>query len=152
MENLVFKGIITTTSKKNDGDFKQEVPTKTAYIKTDEENAKKLVDFGLQKYTSKDNKEDYFIIKFPADLMIYTTSGHGIKKPELSRIYIKNSMEEYEETNNFKTPDGKMLAMNVIKGNHKNNNFYRLQAIRVETFDDIEEIKPENPFGDDEAF
>jgi len=51
MENLTFKGQITATSKKNSGDFKQEVITKTAYIKTDEFNAKKLMEFGLsQKY------------------------------------------------------------------------------------------------------
>ena len=32
------------------------------------------------------------------------------------------------------------------------NDFFRLQAIRIESDDDIEEIKPENPFGDDPAF
>ena len=54
MENMIVKAQITATSKKQSGDFKQEIPTKTAYVKTDAENAEKLVDFGLTKYTSRD--------------------------------------------------------------------------------------------------
>jgi len=146
MENLTFKAQITATSKKNSGDFKQEVLTKTAYVKTDEKNAKLLEEFGLRKYTSK-SEEDYFILKFPANLMVYKPNGYAEKRPELSRVEVDGV-----ETNNFKTPDDKFLGMNVIKGEHKNNEFFRLQAIRVETVEDIEEIKPENPFGDEEAF
>jgi len=146
MENIIIEGQITATSKKQNGDFKQEVPTKTAYLKTDEENAKKLVDFGLQEYTSQ-NEEDYFIIKFPANVMVYKPNGFGEKRPELSQIIFEGI-----ETNNFKTPDGKMVSLNIIKGNYKNNDFFRLQAIRVENQEDIEEIKPENPFGDEQAF
>lgn len=146
MENIIIEGQITATSKKQNGDFKQEVPTKTAYLKTDEENAKKLVDFGLQEYTSQ-NEEDYFIIKFPANVMVYKPNGFGEKRPELSQIIFEGI-----ETNNFKTPDGKMVPLNIIKGNYKNNDFFRLQAIRVENQEDIEEIKPENPFGDEQAF
>ena len=64
MENIVIKGIITATSKKNnDETFKQETPTKTAFITTDQENADKLQKFGLTKYTSNEGN-DYFIIKF----------------------------------------------------------------------------------------
>lgn len=146
MENIIVKAQVTATSKKQSGDFKQEVPTKTAYVSTDEPNSKLLESFGLQKYTSKDG-ENYFIIKFPSDLMIYLPNGYGQKRPDLSRIELDST-----ETNNFKTPDGKLLQMNIIKGNHKNNDFFRLQAIRIETEEDIEEIKPENPFGDDQAF
>lgn len=146
MENIIAKGKITATSKKQSGDFKQEVPTKTAYVSTDETNSKLLVDFGLQKYTSKDG-EHYFIIKFPSDVMVYTPNGYGQKRPELSRIEVDGT-----ETNNFKTPDGKLLQLNIIKGNHKNNDFFRLQAIRVESDLDIEEILPENPFGDEAPF
>ena len=153
MENIVIKGIITATSKKNnDETFKQETPTKTAFITTDQENADKLQKFGLTKYTSKEGN-DYFIIKFPANLMVYLPNGFGKKRPDLSQIYIKDvETGEYNETNNFKTPDEKMLPLNIIKGNHKNNDFFRLQAIRVDTEEDIEQILPENPFGDGEAF
>ena len=147
MENLVVLGQITATSKKNDGEFAQEIPTKTAYVSVDSENAKKLEDFGLTKYTSKDDQEDYFIIKFPANVMVYQPNGFGEKCPDLSQITFEGI-----ETNNFKTPDNKQVQMSILKGNHKNNDFFRLQAIRVETSSDIEEIKPENPFGDSEAF
>lgn len=146
MENIIVKGQITATSKKQSGDFAQEIPTKTAYVSTDEINSKLLEDFGVQKYTSKDG-ENYFIIKFPADLMIFKPNGYGEKRPDLSRIEL-----EGVETNNFKTPDDKLLPFNIVKGNHKNNDFFRLQAIRIESDDDIEEIKPENPFGDNPAF
>lgn len=146
MTNLVIKGKITATSKKNDGEFKQEIPTKTAYISTSETEAQKLIDFGLTQYTSK-NGENYFIIKFPAEVMIYLPNGIGTKRPDLSQI-----MVDGVETNNFKTPDHKELAFNILKSNHKNNDFYRLQAIRIEEEADIEEVKPENPFGDIEAF
>ena len=147
MENIIIKGQITATSKKQSGDFKQEIPTKTAYVSVDSENAKKLEDFGLTKYTSKDDQEDYFIIKFPANVMVYQPNGFGEKRPDLSQITFEGI-----ETNNFKTPDNKQVQMSILKGNHKNNDFFRLQAIRVETSSDIEEIKPENPFGDSEAF
>lgn len=147
MENLVFLGQVTATSKKQGEDFKQEIPTKTAYVTTDEETAKKLEAFGLQKYTSKEDQGSFFIMKFPSNLMIYLTNGFGKKRPDLSQITFEGI-----ETNNFKTPDGLHLKMNVIKGNHKNNDFFRLQAIRLEHESDIEEIKPENPFGDEEAF
>ena len=153
MENLVIEGIITATSKKNnDESFKQEIPTKTAFISTDEENAKKMVNFGLTKYTSKDGS-DYFIIKFPSDVMVYLPNGFGRKRPDLSRVnHIDEKTGIQFETNNFKTPKNKMLPLNIIKGNHKNNDFFRLQAIRVDNEKDIEEILPENPFGDEEAF
>lgn len=146
MENLVIKGQITATSKKQNGDFSQEVPTKTAYVSTDEENTKLLEDFGLTKYTSKEG-DNYFIIKFPSNLMVFKPNGFSEKRPDLSRIELDGV-----ETNNFKTPDEKLLPFNIIKGNHKNNDFFRLQAIRIEVDEDIEEIKPENPFGDSEAF
>ena len=146
MENIIVRGQITATSKKQSGVFTQEIPTKTAYVSTDEPHAKLLEDFGLTKYTSKEN-ENYFIIKFPADLMVFKPNGYGEKRPDLSRIEIEGI-----ETNNFKTPDDKLLPFNIVKGNHKNNDFFRLQAIRIETDEDIEEIKPENPFGDQQAF
>lgn len=151
MINLVVFGQITATSKKADGKFKQEVPTKTAYVKTDEKNAKLLEDFGLQKYTSKENKEDYFIIKFPQNLVVYLPNGIGTKRPDLSQVeIIEDGMTV--ETNNFKTVDDVLLPMNIVQGHHNGNDFFRLQAIQLNQESDIEEIKPENPFGVMEAF
>lgn len=146
MENIIVKGQVTATSKKQSGDFSQVIPTKTAYVSTDETNSKLLEDFGLTKYTSEEG-ENYFIIKFPANLMVFKPNGFGEKRLDLSRI----ELDEIE-TNNFKTPDEKLLPLNIVKGNHKNNDFFRLQAISIEEDSDIEQILPENPFGDDPAF
>src|SRR5699024_11514513 len=111
-------------------------------------NADKLQKFGLTKYTSKE-VYDYFNIKFPANLMVYLPNGFGKKRPDLSQIYIKDvETGEYNETNNFKTPDEKMLPLNIIKGNHKNNDFFRLQAIRVDTEEDNEQSIAEKQLDD----
>ena len=63
MENLVIKGIISTTSNKQSKDFKSENPQKTAYLQLDEKNAKLLEEFGVQKYTSK-NSDDFYCIMY----------------------------------------------------------------------------------------
>ena len=147
MENLVVKGQITATSKKNDGEFSQEVPTKTAYFKpASEKDAKDLQAFGLTQYTSQEG-ENYFIIKFPAVVRVYLPNGLATKRPDVSQI-----THEGMETNNFMTVEGKDLQFNIIKSNHKNNDFFRLQAIRLEEESDLTELKPENPFGDKQAF
>ena len=143
MENLVINGQITATSKKNDGKFKQEVATKTAYLKVDETSRKALIEFGLTEYGSDDK---FFIIKFPKNVMVYQ-NGFGVNRPDLSQVILNG-----EETNNFKTPDNKLLKLNIIKGDNLGNVFHRLQAIRIDTPDDIEEILPENPFGDEAPF
>ena len=147
MENLVIEAIITATSKKQDGEFQQQVPTKTAYLKADEENAKLLEDFGLTRYTSKEDQEDYFIVKFPQNVVLYFPNGLGERRPDLSLV-THNDVE----TNNFRTPEDKPLKLNILKGENKGNIFYRLQAILVDSTEDIEEIKPENPFGIEQAF
>lgn len=146
MENLVIRGQITATSKKQDGDFKQQTPTKTAYVAVNETDSQKLIEFGLTQYTSKQG-EHYFILKFPAEVMVYLPNGMGTKRPDLSQITVDGV-----ETNNFKTVYGKELQFNILKGEHMNNEFYRLQAIRLEDETDIEEMAPENPFGDQQAF
>ena len=147
MQNLVIEAIITATSKKQDGEFQQQVPTKTAYLKADETNAKLLEDFGLTRYTSKEDKEDYFIVKFPQNVVLYFPNGLGERRPDLSLV-THNDVE----TNNFRTPEDKPLKLNILKGENKGNIFYRLQAILVDSAEDIEEIKPENPFGIEQAF
>lgn len=143
MENIIVNGQITATSKKNDGKFKQEVATKTAYLKVDEASRQALIEFGLTEYGKEDK---FFIVKFPQNVMIYQ-NGFGAKRPDLSQVIVNG-----EETNNFKTPDNKLLKMSIIKGDNLGNEFFRLQAIRIDTPDDIEEILPENPFGDEAPF
>lgn len=142
MENKVFKNIkISTTSNKVDGKFKQEVPTKTAYLTTDEQTAKELEAFGLQKYTSKEDNEDFFILKLANKLRVYYPDGHNELRQDLSNVEIDGT-----ETFNFKTNDDSVISVNVVKGENMGNVFYRLQAILVDSASVIEPIEPENPF------
>lgn len=145
MENLVIKGIITATSNKQDGEFKQEVPTKTAYLKVDEENSKKLQDFGMTEYSSKEDGEKFFIVGLVRGLMVYKPNGIGVKRSDLSLIN-----GEEGENPNYETSEE--IGMNIVKGEYRNNDFFKLQALRVESDDVIVEVKPENPFGDEVAF
>lgn len=142
MENKVFKNVaISTTSNKVDGQFKQEVNTKTAYLTTDEQTAKELEAFGLQKYTSKDDNEDFFVLKIANKLRLYYPDGHNELRQDLSNVEIDGT-----ETLNFKTKDDSTISINIVKGENMGKVFYRIQAILVENASVIEPIEPENPF------
>lgn len=135
MENLIIAGKITATSSKVDGKYTQEFPTKTAYVEVNDPDIKKsLNDFGLTEYTSKDDKTNFYIIKLPKQVSL-------IKGNEMKKI------SGGVETPNFRTKEGNQFRMNIIKGNNKGNDFFRLQAIEVNEYDDIEQILMENPFG-----
>lgn len=143
MENKVFNNItISTTSNKVNEKYKQEVNTKTAYISTDEKTAKAMQDFGLTQYTSKDEGENFFILKFADKLRTYFKDGTNHLRQDLSNIEI-----EGQETLNFKTDENRPVSINVVKGENMGNDFYRLQAILVDDMDQITQIEPENPFG-----
>ena len=141
MENKVFNNMVITTTSNKIGEFKQETNTKTAYLTTDEKTAKELEKFGLTQYTSKDNNEDFFILKFVDKLRVYFKDGTNHIRKDLSNVEF-----EGEETVNFKTDDDVKISINVVKGENKGNEFYRLQAILIDTMDDITLIESENPF------
>jgi len=136
MENLVIKGRVTATSNKVDTKFKQENPTKTAYVTvSDEAEKKKLIDFGLTEYTSKQDGLSFFIIKLPQNVAIFV---EGVKGSE--------QLSGSVETPNFFTVEGKELLLNIIKGENMNNDFFRLQAIRIEQSTDVVILEQVNPF------
>ena len=143
MENQVFNNIsISTTSNKISEKFKQEVPTKTAYLLTnDDQTSQALENFGLTKYTSRKDNENFFILKFADKLRVYFPGGENQVRNDFSNIHM-----EGHETLNFKTNDETTVSINVVKGENMGNEFHRLQAILVETIDDIVQIEPENPF------
>ena len=135
MENLIITGKVSATSNKVDDKYQQESPTKTAYVEvTDPNIVQAMENFGLTQYTSRDNKTDFFIIKCPKQVTL--VKGNQMRK-----------MSGGVETPNFKTVDGKEFKMNIIKGNNKGNDFYRLQAILVDDYAEVENIMMENPFG-----
>lgn len=143
MENKVFNNIvISTTSNKTDGEFKQEIPTKTAYITTtDQATSEALEKYGLTKYTSKEKNENFFIIKLVNNLKVYFPNGENMLRKDMS-----NTTFEGQDTLNFKTADGVHVSVNIVKGENKGNEFFRIQAILVNDMNDISQIEPENPF------
>lgn len=144
MENKVFNNItISATSNKVNEKYKQEVETKTAYISTDEKTAKELESFGLTMYTSKDEGDNFFILKFADKLRVYFKEGGNQLRRDLSNITVED-----EETLNFKTDEKRPVSINVVKGENMGNAFYRLQAILVKDMDQVTQIEPENPFGE----
>lgn len=135
MKDLVITGQITTTSNKQSDKFVAKTPQKTAYLKLDEENAKKAEEFGLTKYTSKENNEDFFMVKVVTNLRAYYDN---------SRNYDK--LETGVDSPNFKTKDGKEIGLALVQGENLGNVFYRLSAIKISESSDIETIEAENPF------
>ena len=138
MENLVIKGRITATSNKVDDKFRQEQPTKTAYITVfDPKDIDHLKKFGLTEYTSREDRTSFFIIKLPKQVAIYVSGVHS-QEPE--------KMSGGIDTPNFSTPEGKELSLNIIKGENMGRDFFRLQAIQIEDANDIIEVEQTNPF------
>ena len=137
MKNIIAYGEITATSKKQ-GEFIQENPTKTAYLKVNEATAKDLEKFGLTEYTSK-NGERFFAIKFVHKLQAYFGTAEDMQAMDFSE-------SAGVESNNFKTVDGIPVGLNIIKGENKGNEFYRIQALLLNKMEDLEEVKPTNPF------
>lgn len=135
MKDLVIKGQITTTSNKQSDKFVAKTPQKTAYLKLDEENAKKAEAFGLTKYTSQENNEDFFMVKVVTNLRAYYDNSRNCDK-----------LETGVDSPNFKTKDGKEIGLALVQGENLGNVFYRLSAIKISESSDIETIEAENPF------
>lgn len=136
IQQITTVGYITATSNKVSKDFKQENPTKTIYIEaSDPAEEEKLVNFGLTKYTSKEDGKSFFIIKAPVKGIDVWIKGE--KHQSLS-----SSVEEP----NFKTVDGLPIGLAITKGQNKGNDFYRLSAVNLGRMDDIELIEAQNPF------
>ena len=132
MKNKVFEVKISAMSKKDNGQFKSD-RLSVFLVPVNEEQEKKMVSFGLNKYTSKDN-ESFFIVKTSEKIALYTDNSNnyfplgGTKEDKL-----------------FKTKDGQSVLVNIITSESKGNKFYRLQAIK-DTNNALEDIESQNPF------
>ena len=132
MENKVFNVAISAMSKKDNGQFKSN-RLSAFLVPVDDEQEKKMIDFGMNKYTSK-NGESFFVVKTSEKIAYYTDTSNnyfplgGTKEDKL-----------------FKTKDGQSVLVNIITSESKGNKFYRLQAIK-DTNDALEDIESQNPF------
>lgn len=133
---MTFEGTITATSNKVNEKFKTDNPTKTAYITVESEaDRKKLEDFGLTLYSSKEDGTEFFIIKLSREVKTYDSFDKK-KKPTI--------LDGTTESPNFRTVVP--VAMNVVKGENVGNDFYRVNAISVASDKDVQVIEAENPF------
>src|SRR5690606_11441785 len=136
--NVVVKGHVSATSNKVDNKFKNEDPTKTAYLIVNEPaEAQKLIDFGLTQYSSKTDDTKFFIVILPKQVDIYIKGADG------------NAPEKYSgrlDSPNFSTTPDKDLNLNIIQGENTGNKFFRLQAIQIEETTDFIEVEQTNPF------
>lgn len=137
MRNIVFNGIITATSKKQSADFVSRVQTKTAYLEVDEKTAIELENFGLTKYSSREDGSEFFIVKFSSNLVGYTESGdEHIDLSDLAGL---------ETANNFKTTQS--IGISVIEGENLKNKFYRIDALLLsQDLRELEKLERKNPF------
>ena len=132
MENKVFEVYISAMSKKDNGQFKSD-RLSVFLVPVNEEQEKNMIDFGLNKYTSKDN-ESFFVVKTSEKIALYTDNSNdyfplgGTKEDKL-----------------FKTKDGQSVLVNIITSESKGNKFYRLQAIK-DANNALEDIESKNPF------
>lgn len=135
METLLINGTITATSNKKSDLSSENSQRKSIYLSLDKENEKKALDFGLTMYTSQDN-ENFFIVKASNELTIY--KGNEAKR-------IKSDIN----SNNFSTSSNVGIA--IMKGEKNRNTFYRLYALSVNNYNQIEETKHLNPFTNQEV-
>lgn len=136
LQTITTVGFITATSNKVSEEFKQDIPTKTAYIEVqDEKEIAKLESFGLRQYTSKEDGHSFFIIKLPAKGTAVWINGEQ-----------KQPLSSSTETPNFKSIDGLPIGLAITKGKNKGNDFFRLSAVNLGSTADIELVEQQNPF------
>lgn len=132
MENCVFEVAISAMSKKDNGEFKSD-RLSAFLVPVNEEQEKNMINFGMNKYTSKDG-ESFFIVKTSEKVAYYTDDSND---------YVP--LGGTKEDKLFKTKDGQSVLVNIITSESKGNKFYRLQAIK-DANNALEDIESKNPF------
>lgn len=132
MENRVFEVAISAMSKKDSGQFKSD-RLSAFLVPVNEEQEKKMIDFGMNKYTSKDG-ESFFVVKTSEKVALYTDDSNNYFPLGGTR-----------EDKLFKTKDSQSVLVNIITSESKGNKFYRLQAIK-DVNNALEDIESQNPF------
>ena len=121
MENINVKVNITTTSNKQNADYKNDNPKKSVFITPENDFEKqKLINFGLTEYTPKNGGAPFFIVKATDELKCWL-NGKVVEK-------IPASIQDP----NFKFEEGKFLTVNIIQGENMKNKFYRINAIKFD--------------------
>lgn len=153
-DTVVAQAIITATSNKSDGKYKQKKATKTVYlVPATEEDSKKLEDFGLQLYTPDTEKDPeakpYFIVKATESVKVFTSetvfeeANFGVSYEDVNQ---ETGEITVKKTPNYKTETPVHVAIMFVEGGDNGNDFYRLNALMMEDTATLEEVQPVNPF------
>ena len=138
-KNILVKAFIQATSNKIGEDNKQETPTKALYISVPNKNdIKRLTDFGLTLYSSKEDNNEFFIIKGAEKVKVYDNEGNIVERKLTTDLPNFHSNDELVGLN----------ITHIKPDNKKHNSFFRITAIKVSDYDDLVEIEPKNPFED----
>lgn len=139
LEQLLFTGRITATSNRQNEDFKTD-PRKTAYITVSSETQrKKLIDFGLTEYTSKEDNQPFFIIKMGQELRVFVNGKQSILDT--------NAVSE-----NFSTTEEIGIAVLKGKANKSKITYNRIFALNLPSRTVLETTVPKNPFEMEDDF
>ena len=140
LSNISILATLTTTSNKTDGDFKQDVPTKTGYWKvTDNASMEKLFANGFTEYGKEDK---FFIIKMAQKIRVYTP----FSQYPIESIPMVVNDENNETTPNYSTEE-KEVRINIVQGMYMKKPFFRVNAVLYES-NPLVRLEAENPFAD----
>lgn len=132
MEQVNVKAVITATSKKGTKIDGTPNTRKTAYLEINEKDLQKAKDFGLRQYTSREDKANFFMVQVTEEVDVYDKYGDVVE-----------TKDGGTETPNFHS-DKKEVLVNILKGEHKGNTFYRLKAVQGE----LKDVEHQNPFAE----
>lgn len=140
LNNISVLATLTTTSNKTDGDFKQDVPTKTGYWSvTDINSLEKLKANGFTEYGKEDK---FFIIKMAQNVRVYTPSSQY----PIENVSMCVLDENQENTPNYSTKD-KQVRINIVQGMYMKKPFFRVNAVLSEG-NPFVRLEAENPFAE----
>ena len=151
-QTVIVPVIITATSNKVSGEFKQETPTKTIYFHVaDPKKAEQLEKFGMTHYTP-DTETDpeakpYFIAKATKTVKLYTDRTTFVEKPFSVDLFDEDTGLPIANPNVY-TDEIVHLAVIKVKGAKGKNDFYRVNAILLPTLDTLKEVEAVNPFAE----
>lgn len=137
-KNLVIKAIITGTSNKEEGDFKNGC--KTIYFKPTDEYVQQAKDFGLKQYTTKDDKVEYFVANCASSgIAVYK---EGKKVSELDGSVNGANFNTVVSNEDNEVVSEHVVGLSFFKGHKKGNDFVRMNAI----LGSVNLLQAQNPF------
>lgn len=140
---------ITASSNKQSEKILSKKPTKTLYlVPKDEKESKKLKEFGLTEYKSKEKgSKPFFIVKSSNEIHIYIDDTK-INKNMGIKVTNADTLEEIDNPNFYTENPILINIIKVVSDDPTVSDFYRVKAIKIDDIDELKETEPHNPFED----